>query len=57
MIARAVLDALTDSGAIRDDSQVAFLTAGKVWDAQPGVAIALRALDDPHDMARQWVAR
>lgn len=34
-LCRAVLDALTDAGVWRDDSQVASLTAGKVY-ASPG---------------------
>ena len=40
-LARAVLDALTDSGAIRDDGQVAWLTVSKVYAQQPGVSILL----------------
>ena len=37
-LCRAVLDALTESGAIRDDAQVVQLHAAKVY-GQPGVAI------------------
>lgn len=46
-LARAVLDALTQSGVWRDDSQAVEVTARKVYadgGTEPGVTITLRAL-------------
>ena len=43
-LSRAVLDALTEAGAIRDDAQVASLSATKQYAAIPGVQIILRTL-------------
>ena len=43
-LSRAVLDALTQAGAWRDDSQVAYLAAEKHYAEQPGVRIVLDRL-------------
>ena len=41
-LARSVLDALTDSEIIEDDSRVVHLTCSKTWaDEQPGVLITI----------------
>jgi Holliday junction resolvase RusA-like endonuclease len=41
-LARSVLDALTDSETIEDDSRVVHLTCSKTWaDEQPGVLITI----------------
>jgi Holliday junction resolvase RusA-like endonuclease len=41
-LARSVLDALTDSEIIEDDSRVVHLTCSKIWaDEQPGVLITI----------------
>lgn len=40
-LARAVLDALTQSAVIRDDSQVVRLTAEKFYGPTPGVRVAI----------------
>ena len=47
---RAVFDALTDSGAIRDDAQIAVLRACKRWSTTPGVRITLQPIDQADDM-------
>ena len=43
--ARAVLDALTDAGAIRDDAQVVELAAVKSYGEHPGVRVFVRELE------------
>jgi crossover junction endodeoxyribonuclease RusA len=42
---RSVFDSLTDSGAIRDDAQIAWLTTQKRWSATPGVGITLAPME------------
>ena len=44
-LARAVLDALTDAGAWRDDAQVASLEAYKEYGSKPGVLIRVVGAD------------
>jgi Holliday junction resolvase RusA-like endonuclease len=44
-----VLDALTDLGVWRDDSEVCFLDIGKVYGQQPGVIVSVQpACDTSH---------
>jgi Holliday junction resolvase RusA-like endonuclease len=43
-LARAVKDALTGSGALRDDAQIVALVAEKRYGDEPGVTIELRKL-------------
>jgi len=43
-LARAVKDALTGSGALRDDAQIVALVAEKRYGDEPGVMIELRKL-------------
>lgn len=53
-LARAVLDALTQSGVWRDDSQAVEVTARKMYadgDTKPGVTITLRALPSRIEVA------
>jgi len=47
-LARAVLDGLTDSGLIRDDSRVVRLVAEKVYASRPGarVVVAVRGREE-----------
>lgn len=40
-LVRAVLDACTDAGAWRDDSQVFHLAAGKFWSTRPGLDLTI----------------
>jgi Holliday junction resolvase RusA-like endonuclease len=48
-LAKAVLDALTDLGVWRDDSEVCFLDIGKVYGKEPGVIVSvLPACDTSH---------
>ena len=47
---QAVLARLTDSGAIRDDAQIAVLRACKRWSTTPGVRITLQPIDQADDM-------
>jgi crossover junction endodeoxyribonuclease RusA len=42
-LSRSILDSITDAGAIRDDAQVAWLSASKQY-GQPGVRITLEPL-------------
>jgi len=44
---RAVLDSLTDAGAIRDDAQVVELAAVKSYGEHPGVRVFVRSLEEP----------
>ena len=44
-LVRAVLDALTESGCIRDDAQVVSLFAGKVYGEAPGVSVIVSTED------------
>lgn len=45
-LVRAILDALTEAGAIRDDSRVASVTAWKGWTAgRPGALVTWMTLD------------
>lgn len=48
-LTRAVFDALTDSGAIRDDAQIAVLRAVKRWSTTPGVRITLSPIVETGD--------
>lgn len=51
-LVRAVGDALTQSGAIRDDAQIVLLSADKSF-GQPGMSLMLRSLEQPaRDMRR-----
>lgn len=45
-LTRAVFDALTQSGAIRDDSQVAAMVAVKRWSRTPGVRVTLNRIEE-----------
>lgn len=44
-LVRAVLDALTESGCIRDDAQVVTLFAGKRYGEAPGVSVIVSTED------------
>lgn len=41
-LCRAVLDALTQAGVLRDDAIVVTLNAGKLYDATPGCRVTIR---------------
>jgi Holliday junction resolvase RusA-like endonuclease len=49
-LARACLDALTQSGAIRDDAQVVMLGATKVY-GLPGMVMTVRPMHDVAESA------
>lgn len=43
---RAVLDGLTDSGLVSDDSRVVRIFAEKIYSESPGVRVTVRAKED-----------
>jgi Holliday junction resolvase RusA-like endonuclease len=51
-LAKAVLDAMTDLGVWRDDSQVCQLDVAKVYSREPGAQIILRPLSESEDHIR-----
>lgn len=44
-LCRALLDAMTAAGVIRDDCQVAALRATRMWGPRPGVQVSLRPME------------
>jgi Holliday junction resolvase RusA-like endonuclease len=57
-LTRNVLDALTDSRMIRDDSLVTHLMVAKMWvpeDMAPGVQVLVMPAPDESDMPPWWV--